>query len=205
MNDQSQSLQNDDNQIMDSSGNEMPLENLVAAIAQEIYPEFSALKQGEQEERIKRGVSTVREGGIICVRQETHEMFKGPLPPPNILAGYDTIVPGCAKQIIEDMLSESSHRRAMEEKSLDNAIIYTKDGLDKGYQISVVGLIVGCVIAIGGIALGGAPSTIPSLVSGTLISGASLVSIVSKLVDGKQPVKEKAKLNKKPSTQDEEK
>ncbi len=205
MDGQSQNSLNDDNGIKDLSGGEMPLEDLVSVIAPEIYPDFLELEKGEQEARIKKGVSVVRDGGILCVRQETSELFRGPLPPPNILAGYEDIVPGCAKQIIDDMLNESLHRRAMEDKSLNSAIIYTKDGLKKGFIISLVGLIGGCIIVIGGIAIGGTGATVASVISGTLISGGSIVSIVSKLVDGKQSAKEKAKSDIKPTKQEEKK
>lgn len=93
----------------------------------------------------------------------------------------------------------------MEDKSLDSAITYTRDGLTKGFVISLVGLIMGGVIAISGIIIGGTAATITSVVSGTLISGGSIVSIVAKLVDGKQSGKEKAKSDIKPAKQEEKK
>jgi uncharacterized membrane protein len=40
--------------------------------------------------------------------------YEGPLPPSSELKQYDAIVPGSARDIIENFKAESEHRRAME-------------------------------------------------------------------------------------------
>lgn len=42
------------------------------------------------------------------------EMYSGPIPHPNILAGYNALDNGAAKKIIDNGIAESQHRRSME-------------------------------------------------------------------------------------------
>jgi uncharacterized membrane protein len=42
------------------------------------------------------------------------DSFRGPMPPPEHLAGYDKIVPGCARTIVEEFQANSKHSRAMD-------------------------------------------------------------------------------------------
>ena len=49
--------------------------------------------------------------------------FSGPLPHPDILEGYDKIVPGAAERIIDMAENEQKHRISMDEKSISNAVI----------------------------------------------------------------------------------
>lgn len=42
------------------------------------------------------------------------QYFSGPLPPPNLLKGYDDVVPGSAEKIIGQFIEQGEHRRTME-------------------------------------------------------------------------------------------
>ncbi|WP_395345560.1 DUF2335 domain-containing protein [Levilactobacillus parabrevis] len=46
----------------------------------------------------------------------TMEMYSGPIPHPAILEGYEKLYPGAAKEIIENGVQESQHRRKLETK-----------------------------------------------------------------------------------------
>lgn len=48
----------------------------------------------------------------------TMEMYRGPIPHPNILEGYEKLHPGAAEKIINNGIGESEHRREMENKML---------------------------------------------------------------------------------------
>lgn len=48
----------------------------------------------------------------------TMEMYRGPIPHPNILKGYEDLYPGAAEKIINNGIGESEHRREMEIKML---------------------------------------------------------------------------------------
>lgn len=56
-------------------------------------------------------------------RQEmiaTLEMYKGPIPHPKILEGYNNLDPGAAKKIIDNGINESNHRRNIEIKTMNH-------------------------------------------------------------------------------------
>lgn len=46
----------------------------------------------------------------------TMEMYHGPIPHPDILAGYDKLDEGAARKIIDNGIGESDHRRKMESR-----------------------------------------------------------------------------------------
>lgn len=49
----------------------------------------------------------------------TMEMYNGPIPHPDILAGFDKFDKGAAKKIIDNGIAESLHRRKMENRLLN--------------------------------------------------------------------------------------
>ncbi len=49
----------------------------------------------------------------------TMEMYNGPIPHPEILAGFDKLDKGAAKKIIDNGIGESTHRRKMENRLLN--------------------------------------------------------------------------------------
>lgn len=55
----------------------------------------------------KLPISEEKQKDIIA----TMEMYSGPIPHPKILAGYQALYPDAAKEIIENGLDESRHRR----------------------------------------------------------------------------------------------
>jgi uncharacterized membrane protein len=48
--------------------------------------------------------------------KQTLEMYSGPIPHPKILEGYEKLDHGAAKEIIDNGVEESQHRRRMETK-----------------------------------------------------------------------------------------
>lgn len=58
----------------------------------------------------KLPISEEKQKDIIA----TMEMYSGPIPHPKILAGYQALYPDAAKEIIENGLDESRHRRQLE-------------------------------------------------------------------------------------------
>lgn len=49
----------------------------------------------------------------------TMKMYNGPIPHPDILAGFDKLDKGAAKKIIDNGIAESLHRRRMENRLLN--------------------------------------------------------------------------------------
>ncbi|MFA4890031.1 MAG: DUF2335 domain-containing protein [Candidatus Paceibacterota bacterium] len=82
------------------------------------------------------------------VRQQM--TFSGPLPPPYVLKGYDDIVPGAAKIIIDMAENQSAHRQELEKKVINSDISNSKLGLFFGFAIGLVGIISGTFLVYSG-------------------------------------------------------
>ena len=97
----------------------------------------------------------------------TLEMYYGPIPHPEILKKYDELDPGAAKLIIENGVNESVHRRDMEKRLLKKEINDKRRG-------QYLGFIIGLVVILAGTYLIYANHPI----TGTLLSGTSLLGLV---------------------------
>ena len=114
------------------------------------------------------------------------EISIGPLPRPEILSGYDSIVPGSAGMIISNMMEESQHRRKMEELALHDASLYAKRGQLIGFVVSLFGMGIGFSIIYFSIATHNDLVSVGGIISGSVIGGVPLVSLVrSFLPNGK--------------------
>ena len=62
---------------------------------------------------------TLRQAAMTADLAETAIIgrhFSGPLPPADVLAGYERAAPGCAKIIVDNFTREGEHRRAREKR-----------------------------------------------------------------------------------------
>lgn len=86
----------------------------------------------------------------------SHQMmasYSGPLPPPDILEGYDRAVPGSAERILARLEGQTTHRQAMEKRG----------------QTIAAALGGGAIIASVICALAGQPLVAASIVVATMI------------------------------------
>lgn len=68
--------------------------------------------------------------------------FSGPIPPPNIIKGYEEILPGAADRIISMAEKQSEHRQQMEQTMVSSE---SRDSLLG--VLFAFGLGIGCIIA----------------------------------------------------------
>ena len=69
------------------------------------------------ELRAQVPAETLRQASMTGDLAETaiiEHHFSGPLPPADVMAGYERAAPGCAKMIVDNFIREGEHRRARE-------------------------------------------------------------------------------------------
>ena len=98
-------------------------------------------------------------------------MQSGPIPRPDILKKYDDLDHGAAKEIIDNGVNESIHRRKMESKSLNYK--YKSHSRNDWFGF-IIGLF---IILIGGILIYSNHA-----ITGTIISGVTAVSLVGEFM-----------------------
>lgn len=86
--------------------------------------------------------TSVQEESSLIVAQATR-ISSGPIPHPDILRGYEEILPGSADRILSMAEGESKHRHEMEEE-----IIHT-EGRDSLLGIIVAGILAFCALISG--------------------------------------------------------
>ena len=81
--------------------------------------------------------------------------YRGPIPPPEWMEHYERIVPGSAKQMMDDAHAQSLHRRQIETKEVDATLRNASRGQWMGFTIGMVGVLGGLAMAIFGVSLSG--------------------------------------------------
>ncbi len=121
-----------------------------------------------------------------------HEMSisRSPYPSPEELQRYEKVLTGSSERILKQCFKQSDHRIEKEKKMMDADITYSKTGQWFGFIIAMTGIITGGVL----IGLG-------NPVTGSILSGGSLASLVGTFVYGKQ-TKEKELDKKKQRVRD---
>lgn len=98
------------------------------------------------------------------------QMYQGPVPHPDILRGFDDLVPGAAERLIALAENESIHRRELESRSMEANIQAQQRQLGMGeyqgravFRSDAIGQVLGAIVSlfcIGGavyLALNGQP------------------------------------------------
>ena len=117
--------------------------------------------------------------GVILTKQE---LFSGPLPHPDILARFNVVVPGSAEIIIQMAENQSAHRIEIEKKVINSDIGNSKRGQIFGFVVAILGLLSSFVLVLKGYQ-----------VVGTILGGATLVSLVGVFVYGSESRKNERK------------
>jgi uncharacterized membrane protein len=112
------------------------------------------------------------ENGVIVSRTRR---FVGPLPPPEILAHYNEIVPGSAERILVMAEKQSQHRQTLEAKVITSDITKSKMGLWFAFILGLVSLGGGVFLIY-----------IGRTIAGSIFSGVYLVGVMSVFIYGSQ-------------------
>lgn len=114
----------------------------------------------------------------LASQQVTHiqeSFFSGPLPSPQVLAGYESVCPGFAERVVTMAETEGAHRRTLEEQELQSDII------DRAQQRNAyrIGQILAFFIGVIALLVGGYTATHGGQIAGTFIGTSGVVGLVS--------------------------
>jgi len=70
-----------------------------------------AAEEVERQEDLEDGAENGESNQVVKISQG---IFSGPLPPPQVLQGYEDILPGAAERILQMAEQEQSHRHAFD-------------------------------------------------------------------------------------------
>lgn len=83
------------------------------------------------------------------------QMYQGPIPHPEVLRGFNELVPGSAERLISLAENESTHRRSMEVMTANANINLQQQQLDMGkyqqqavFRSDAIGQILGAVVSM---------------------------------------------------------
>jgi len=80
------------------------------------------------------------------LRGEARYHFSGPLPPPEILAKYNDIIPNAADRLISMVEKQEIHRQSLEKTVIDSDVQQSKRGLWAGSVLSGLVIISGILL-----------------------------------------------------------
>ena len=146
-------------------------------------------QQTESDAQIIQDEKDSPDGMRAILTAHYNELYSGPLPPPEILAGYEKTLPGIADRLVSVFEENVKHSQEIEIKRLEASILYTARGQNRGLIITLVGLAIGIATVILSTLNQSGGATISGVISGSAVSGISILRLVSKFIDG--PKKEK--------------
>jgi len=88
--------------------------------------------------------SAVESRRIVRVVQEAEHqelLFAGPLPPPELLAEYNKVFPGCAEAIVEMAQKEQQHRHSRESRLSEADFTLARRGQLIGATLAIVAVV----------------------------------------------------------------
>ena len=103
----------------------------------------------------------------------TAQTFSWPLPPPEILAKYNNVLPDAAERIISMAENQATHRQRIESKVIESNVKNSRLGLHYGLIIGLASVVGGVVCILCGHEIGG-----------TILGGTGLSSLVGVFVYG---------------------
>jgi uncharacterized membrane protein len=126
-------------------------------------------------------VSALPPSGIQTAQiQGTIEHFRGPIPPPHILEGYNAAVPGAGERILRMAEEDAAHLRQIERQDQQD----TRDNFQRGQTLAVV--VCGMAVVLGGwVAWLGHP------VSAAAIAGGVPLAQITTAILSQQPWKKR--------------
>lgn len=106
--------------------------------------------------------------------------FSGPLPPPEILQGYNNALPNGAERVIAMAEKQSNHRMELEKFAIKEQLHQSKRGQHYGLIIVIICLGLSTVLAFNGL------MQLALTIAGTTILGLASVFVIGKIWQSKK-------------------
>ncbi len=118
--------------------------------------------------------------GSMVVEQTIMQanMWQGPLPPPEHLERFNSVVPGAAERILAMAEKQQNHRIALEEHAVKEQLVQSKRGQLFGLVIGLGGILLAAFLAYLGF------STSAATVGSVALSGLAIAFIVGRTGQG---------------------
>ena len=110
------------------------------------------------------------------------EAFVGPIPPPKVMADYESLLPGSADRILSMAEQQQAHRMELEKKAISSQLEQNKRGQVFGFIVFLIGLAAGVAFALKGM-----------VTFATTFLTVTMVSIITVFVMGKREVSDDLK------------
>jgi uncharacterized membrane protein len=121
------------------------------------------------DEQVRPIVDELAIATLSAISVRTVRSHIGPLPPPDVIRGYDDIYPGAASQLFRGLEIEQTHRHNLENRALNADIGDSKRKDFISFVTAVVGLIVaGFCIYSGATAIG-------AILAGAIVLGGAAI------------------------------
>lgn len=109
--------------------------------------------------------------------RKTITSYHGPIPPVEIVAGYENVCPGSADRLIAMAENQSKHRMKIEERCLEASIEAEADNREKDYKLARLGSIFAFLIALALIGFGSVCILLGKNVAGFVSIGIAIGAI----------------------------
>ncbi len=114
--------------------------------------------------------------------QAIYQQFSGPIPPPQILSGYDQVQAGFAERVVAMAEKEQAHRHGLETQALSSSISTQKRGQFFALLLSLL------ILSISGFLIYEGKELAGSAIAGASLTGLAYIFITGR--KGKHPEKE---------------
>ncbi|EKP1098577.1 DUF2335 domain-containing protein [Enterobacter hormaechei] len=115
------------------------IEELAGQVTKVIKKEPELLERIMDDDQVRK---------MVMVRQSSY--YSGPLPPYEIMQGYEEHCPGATKQFIDMLETNQTHNNRMHEKAVDATIERDKDNRKYAYSLTIIALIIVAVLGLFG-------------------------------------------------------
>ncbi len=110
------------------------------------------------------------------------QQFQGPIPSPQVLAGYENLLPGSADRILSMAESETKHRQAMEKTAVEAEV----NGLKAEATDTKRGQFCGLIIGLTAIIAGSYTAVNGSAWAGGFIGAGGVIGLVTAFIGGRK-------------------